>query len=120
MKLIERVVLDQEDNDYLQYLQFEIDAYENILSRILINKNPKYEYSKENYTHFMNEYKEAIMKQKLCVSEILEKYGFQEYLGDKKYYYEFDFLYCILEIQELEPQDMEHKNQCKGCGSSGK
>lgn len=114
MILIESVEIGTEDIDYLQFLQFEVDSYSAILERILINKNPKYEFSKDNYQHFMNEYKQARMKIGITSNEVLKKYGLEKYLGNSDYYYNFDFGYHLCQIYQLEPSD---KN--KGCGHCG-
>ncbi len=111
----ESVIISQEDNDYLQFLNYEANSYKSILENILICKNPKYQYSVETYTHFMNEYKEASMKLDLAVQEVLEKYNCQKYIGNSNYQYSFDFYYNKVEFYKV-----ESRNHIKGCGSCGK
>lgn len=119
MILIESVIIEQEDNDYLQFLYFEVESYKSILEHILICKNPKYQYSVENYRHFMNEYKEANIKYNLTVTEILNKYNYQQYIGKIEYRYTFDFYFNTIEIHKLEPHELQNPIN-RGCDSCGR
>lgn len=98
--------------DYLQYLHYEVSSYKLILSDILIEKNPKYKYSKENYEHFMSEYKEALMRLDLYMNEIVERYA-PKYLGDSNYTYDVSFSECTLNIFKKE----DKLSSCK-CGGA--
>jgi hypothetical protein len=99
MSAVFSVKLPTVDVDYIQYLQYEVNSYQLILNDILLEKNSKYKYSKENYEHFMNEFKNANMKLSLYMNEILDEYA-PEYNNSLKYYYDVAFADGILNIFE--------------------
>lgn len=90
MKTIKVIRIDYNEMDYIQFLNFEMESYQKILGYILLEKTKGYEYSKENYEHFMDEYKEAHMKYSLAVLDLLDKYA-PAYKGKDEYRVKFDF-----------------------------
>lgn len=99
MEKIFEVEIDPLDRDYLQYLVFEKSSYSDILSYILLEKQKGYEYSIENYNHFMNEYKEANIKYDLFFTKLLDKYA-PQYSRSNEYYADFDLVNCQLIISK--------------------
>jgi spore coat polysaccharide biosynthesis protein SpsF (cytidylyltransferase family) len=87
---ITRIKVDSYDLDYMQFLHFEKATYQEILGFILLEKQKGYSYSKENYEHFMNEYKETSMKWTLTFNTLVEKYA-PEYYKDTSCDAQFDF-----------------------------
>ena len=81
------------------------------MSYILLEKQQGYEYRKENYDHFMDEYKEAHIKYNLAFKNFLQYYA-PEYLGNNDYTAEFDFENCEILIYETP------KNNCNSCQKS--
>lgn len=92
-----RVPMDGEDRDYMQFLHFERESYKEVLSFILLEKRKGYEFSKDNYEHFMNEYKEAHIKFGIAFDNMLKTYA-PEYLGNDNYRAQFDFENCEMVI----------------------
>lgn len=97
MTLEKELILLEEEIDYTQFCYFEMDSYQNILGYILLEKTKGYEYSKENYTHFMEEYKIARYKYYLNIQELLKRYA-PNYLGKADYEVVFDFNKHIMSI----------------------
>lgn len=95
--IINSTKIEVEDMDYIQFLYFERESYQKILGFILLEKSKGYEYSKENYEHFMNEYKEAHMKYALATLDLLDKYV-PKYKGNTEYDVIFDFDSCEMRI----------------------
>lgn len=88
---IKRITIASDEIDYIQFLNFEKSTYKELLSYILLEKaNGGYEYSIDNYNHFMNELKETNIKFRLTFDELLDKYA-PEYKGDDNYSAEFNF-----------------------------
>lgn len=98
-KLLKIIDIEQLDIDYLQFTKYEVLSYEQIVKDIIVIKNPEYVYSKENYDHFMREYKEAVTKNELAIQALLLKYA-PEY-DNQKYSYNFRFDNNTLEIYEI-------------------
>lgn len=90
MEPISKINLPGTEVDYIQYLQYEVNAYKLILSDVLIKKDPKYEYSKENYEHFMNEFKEATFKLDLYINDLIERYA-PEFSNKSEYNFDISF-----------------------------
>lgn len=90
METIKSIMIESDDMDYMQFLYFERESYQRILGFILLEKSKGYKYSKENYEHFMNEYKEAHMKYSMASLALLEVYA-PEYKGKKEYNVIYDF-----------------------------
>lgn len=112
MEIIKRIEIDSVDRDYMQFLNFEKSTYKEIMSYILLEKQQQgYEYRKENYDHFMKEYKEAHIKYDLAFKSFLQHYA-PEYLGDNDYIAEFDFENCEILIYK------DPKNNCNHCQKS--
>lgn len=101
MNAVFKVDLPTVDVDYIQYLQYEINSYKLIMSDILLEKNSKYKYSKENYEHFMSEFKNANAKLHLYMDEILNEYA-PEY-NNLRYSYDVSFAEGTLNIYENGP-----------------
>lgn len=99
MEEVIRIELDPSDRDYMQFLNFERSTYKDILGYILLEKQKGYEYSIDNYNHFMNEYKETMMKHDLTFHTFLKHYA-PEYAGNSDYFAEFDFDNCELVIKK--------------------
>lgn len=111
MEIVLKVELPETECDYIEYLQYEVYSYKTILNDILIEKNPKYKYSKDNYDHFMNEYKEAVFKLELYMKEILMQYA-PEYANNLDYSYNVSFAECTLNIYKKE-------DNCLSCKCGG-
>lgn len=109
MEVVKSVKIDSAESNYTQYLQYEVNSYKTILNDVLINKNPEYTYSVENYKHFMEEFKNANIKLHLYVDKLLEKYT-PEYRNNKEYEYFIDGSDHTLNIYKA--------NQCS-CSSKG-
>ena len=101
MKVIKTVIMDAIDRDYIQFLHFEMNSYKNILSYILLEKTKGYEYSLENYKHFMTEYKEAEIKYNIMVVEFVSKYA-PEFHGNTDYTVQYNFESCEMVIYRKE------------------
>lgn len=99
-ELIRVINIEEVDRDYLQFLQFEKDSYQNILSYILLEKTKGYEYSKENYEHFMNEYKEAHIKHEIAFDNLIENYA-PEFYGSNEYFANVNFKLQTMEIYKV-------------------
>lgn len=97
---IKVIEMTEDDRDYIQFLMFEKDSYQNILSYILLEKNKGYEYSISNYEHFMNEYKEAHIKHQIAFSNLIKIYA-PEYDGNDNYLANINFEQCIMEIFKI-------------------
>ena len=89
--------IEQEDMDYMQYINFIKEAYKNILGFVLLEKNKGYEYSKENYEYFMNEYKDAFIKYEFMINNLVKKYA-PEHFGRIDHTVTFDFEACEMII----------------------
>lgn len=101
MNEIKKIKLESMDRDYIQFLHFELTSYKDILSHILLEKTKGYNYSIENYEHFMNEYKEANIKYSLVMSEMINKYA-PEYHGNSEYLANCNFENCEMIIYKRE------------------
>lgn len=110
-ELVAEVYISGEEQDYIQYLMYDLNAYKDILAEILLQKT-KYScnFNYENYRHFMDEYKEANIKLNASILTLVEKYA-PEYYGNIRYqaYFNFDKR-NIMEIRTVENTDN------KGCG----
>lgn len=94
----EKVIkIDESERDYIQFLLYEKEAYQNILSHILLEKSKGYEYSIDNYNHFMSEYKEAHMKYQLAFGNLIISYA-PEYYGNDDYNANIIFEECVMKI----------------------
>lgn len=92
-----RVPMDEMDKDYMQFLHFERESYKDVLSFILLEKRKGYEFSKENYEHFMSEYREANIKFGIAFNNMLLNYA-PDYVGNDDYRAQFDFENCEMVI----------------------
>lgn len=101
MELIKIIRIEPLDRDYIQFLHFEMNSHKDILSFILLDKTKGYEYSKDNYNHFMNEYKEANIKYNLTMSEMVAKYA-SEFYGNSEYVASCNFENCEMTIYKRE------------------
>ena len=99
MEEVFRVELNEIDRDYLQFLTFEKKAYSDVLGYILLEKQKGYDYSIENYTHFMNEYKETNIKYELVFAKFIKQYA-PQYFGNNEYNAYFDLENCQLIISK--------------------
>lgn len=108
-----RVPMDEVDRDYMQFLHFERESYKDVLSYILLEKQKGYEFSKENYEHFMSEYREANLKFGIAFNNMLEIYA-PQYIGNNDYTAQFDFSNCAMVIVE------NANNSCSSCSQCGK
>ena len=98
---VEKVIkIDESERDYVQFLLYEKEAYQNILSHILLEKSKGYEYSIDNYNHFMSEYKEAHMKYKITFDNLIVNYA-PEYHGNNDYNATINFEECIMTITRI-------------------
>lgn len=97
MILEKEFTLSEEEIDYTQFCYFEMDSYQYILGHILLEKTKGYEYSKENYKHFMEEFKLAKFKYFINMQELLKKYC-PEYLSSTVHEIEFNFDKHIMSI----------------------
>ena len=98
-----RVPMDGEDRDYMQFLHFEKESYKEVLSFILLEKRKGYEFSKDNYEHFMNEYKEAHVKFGIAFDSMLKIYA-PDYVGNQNCTAQFDFENCEMVIISNNPK----------------
>lgn len=112
MEVVFKAELPNLEIDYIEYLYHEMISYKVILNDILIEKNPKYKYSKENYEHFMSEYKEALYKYELYMKGVIEEFA-PEYYGNTDYTYDVSFLEGTLNIYKKE----QNNSSCK-CGGA--
>ena len=99
-----RVPMDEEHRDYIEFLHFEKESYKEILSFVLLEKRKGYEFSKENYDHFMNEYKEAHVKFGIAFNNMLQIYV-PQYAGDDNYRVQFDFENCEIVVKYNKPEE---------------
>lgn len=75
-KLISSYILTPEDMDYAEYCYFNMSAYQELLTYVLLIRDEyNAEYSKENYEHFLKEYKESRQKYYLCLRNLLSNYA---------------------------------------------
>lgn len=95
---VKRIPIDGIDRDYMQFLHFEKESYKEILSFILLEKRKGFEFSKDNYNHFMNEFKDANFKFQIAFNSILLYYA-SDYYGNDEYTAVFDFDTCELVIK---------------------
>lgn len=93
MEEVKRIRIDKTDRDYMQFLHFEKNSYQEILGFILLEKQKGYNYSKDNYEHFMNEFKEANYKWSVAFSSLIAQYA-PEYHGNDDYIAEINFDTC--------------------------
>lgn len=100
---VERIPIDGMDRDYMQFIHFEKESYKEILSFILLEKRKGFEFSKDNYDHFMNEFKEANTKFHIAFNSLLLFYA-PNYANDDRYDAVFDFDACELVIKKGEKQ----------------
>ena len=100
-ELVHTIKLDDRDRDYLQFLYVEINSYKEILGYILLEKNKGYEYSIDNYEHFMSEYREANLKYQLAFADVIASYA-PEYNGKLEYQAIVNFELCMMEIYKVE------------------
>lgn len=103
MQIITTITMEAVDRDYLQYLYFEHTSYKEVLSYILLEKMKGYEFSKDNYEHFMNEFKEAKMKYDMVVLEFVDKYA-PEFYGNSNYLVDYNFEDCEMIIYKREEE----------------
>ena len=98
----EKVVkINESERDYIQFLLYEKEAYQNILSYILLEKSKGYDYSIDNYNHFMSEYKEAHIKYQLAFSNLVISYA-PEYHGNDDYNANISFEECVMRITKID------------------
>ncbi len=95
MKEVFREHMTNDDSSYLQCLHFEKESYKEVLGYILLEKRQGYEYSKDNYSYFMSEFREANMKYNLTFQALVAFYA-PEYSGNDNYEVLFNF-----ETQEI-------------------
>lgn len=101
MKEVKLIQMDATDRDYIEFLNFEVSSYKDILSYILLEKSKGYNFSIENYKYFMNEYKEASIKYSLAMTEMIKKYA-PDYHGNPNYLATCNFENCEMVIYERE------------------
>lgn len=90
-KLVETISIDPLDSSYLEYYFFQWESYKELLSYILLKRDEfSLEYNIDNYTHFMNEYKEARFKYHLKLNDTLET-ACSQYKNDSAYDFEVNF-----------------------------
>lgn len=82
--------IQPDEMDYMEFLNYELIAYNDILEDILLGRSPKYQYSKDNYDHFINEYKKTKQKYSTTLNNLLEIYA-PEFYGKPNYYVFFRF-----------------------------
>lgn len=82
-KLIATYTLTAEDIDYTEYCYFNMNAYKELLTYIiLIRDRYNTSYSIDNYNHFMREYKDAMQGYQICVRNLLGTYA-PEFVGSQ-------------------------------------
>lgn len=94
-----RIKISVNDRDYMQFLHFEKNAYQEILGFILLEKQKGYEYSKDNYEHFMNEFKEITYKWNLNFNSLIKQYA-PDFHNNKDYHAEVLFDSCEIVIRK--------------------
>jgi hypothetical protein len=101
MKIIKTIELPEDIMNYVQFLHFNKESYKEIMSHILLLRSKReYEFSKENYEYFMDEYREAHMKFNQMFNSLLKDYA-PEYYGNNDYRVTFDFDELTMNISQI-------------------
>lgn len=102
MKLLNTYNIDVTSCNYLEYCYFELNAYKELLSYILLKRDEySLEYNKEIFDHFMAEFKEVKVKYSLKLRDLIDIYC-PQYQGSSKHDFVVNFETVTLEIYEKE------------------
>ena len=110
--IVKQVELTSTEIDYIRFLYTEMIAYKNIVQDIILERFRPYEFTTDNYNHFMNEYKDTCHKYDITVHELLLLYA-PEFVGRDDHSVTFNFDDNTMQISPAEKDCGE-----KGCGCS--
>lgn len=105
--LVKKIVLSEDEMDYTQFCNYCLEGYKMILNHILLEKSEYgYEYSKENYKFFMDEYQQAYFKFFMNTQELLKKYA-PEFMRSQHHNVIYDFEKRTMNIYDGDEHDNE-------------